>query len=271
MKDEVKTFFALLLEEFGVRTRWLIVGALIIIMVGLFAVYEHITLHHYYNNVDSHIGAVERLNHLANDGIQKDTLLVAPYEEIVQTLSDNPIEPLSSRLSSSVQPEPILIFLTSTIFLIFGLIGAFSNKKKRFAAVSGTLMLIALFSVIGFSLPVVFHPSINYLLMLALQLTAISLYMFKIRRLQDKAKMNACRANMRTLSSQTIIYKYHHKTLPTKTHELLAAIPLFAQIVCPSCKARFEYHSDGEDYEIRCPNQPSHGRIENGNVSWETE
>lgn len=269
MKDEVKTFIALLLEELGTGTRWIVVGALVLLLVGMFGFYEHVTSHFYYRNIQTHIDVLERLNSLSNNGIQKDTLLVAPYEDLVELLIDNPVRPISQRLPSRIEPNPLLLFLSSTIFWIIGLLGSLFGKRRKLSGIVVLLMLIAAFAVIGFALPTLIHPSLNYIAMLLLQTTCLGIYMLKVKKVQEKAKENACKANMRTLASQVVVYKYPNKVLPQSTPELLAEIPLFAQIVCPSCRARFTYKSDGENFEIMCPNKPSHGRVKNGKVSWE--
>lgn len=83
----------------------------------------------------------------------------------------------------------------------------------------------------------------------------------KFNDVSDSAKMNACRANMRTISSQQVIYYAHNHRYASTLRELD-----LDGVRCPSGGA-FYVFGDRDEYTVRC-NTPGHGEIVNGNASW---
>ncbi len=76
---------------------------------------------------------------------------------------------------------------------------------------------------------------------------------------------DACRANMRTVASQAVMYFANHNRYP-KTLEEIG----FENLVCPVCNMEYVLVSDEESYFLECPlpTDPNHGNIDNGVVSW---
>lgn len=77
----------------------------------------------------------------------------------------------------------------------------------------------------------------------------------------ESAKMSSCRANMRTLASQEVIYYAEHDCYT----ESLAELGM-SGIVCPECGQSYRVTVSGDDLTIECP--CGHGSIENGRASW---
>ena len=83
----------------------------------------------------------------------------------------------------------------------------------------------------------------------------------KYSDVSESAKMNACRANMRTLASQEVIYFAEHDCYT----ESLAELGM-SGIVCSECSQSYRITVRGDDLTIECP--CGHGSIENGRASW---
>lgn len=77
----------------------------------------------------------------------------------------------------------------------------------------------------------------------------------------DSAKMNACRANMRTISSQQVIYYAQNRKYTSSLSELG-----MEGVRCPS-GVTFYVFGDRDEYTVRC-STPGHGEIVDGNASW---
>ncbi len=92
----------------------------------------------------------------------------------------------------------------------------------------------------------------------------------KFNDVSEAAKRNACRANMRTIASQEVIY---FATSGVYTDQL-ADLGLTG-IVCPGANAAHTLAvadlglDPSASFTITCPNTPSHGQIDNGIASWQ--
>ncbi|MFO7626318.1 MAG: prepilin-type N-terminal cleavage/methylation domain-containing protein [Candidatus Fermentibacteraceae bacterium] len=93
----------------------------------------------------------------------------------------------------------------------------------------------------------------------------------KFNDVSEAAKRNACRANMRTIASQEVIY---FSTNGFYT-DLLADLNLVG-IVCPGSNTPHTievvalYLDPSASFTITCPQAaPSHGQIDNGVASWQ--
>ncbi len=93
----------------------------------------------------------------------------------------------------------------------------------------------------------------------------------KFSDVSESAKRNACRANMRTLAGQEVMYMANHSNLYTNALADLG----FAGLGCPS-SGTSEYTlatavlAGGESsYTVTCPTSATgHGDIANGLPSW---
>ena len=94
----------------------------------------------------------------------------------------------------------------------------------------------------------------------------------KFSDVSESAKRNACRANMRTLAGQEVMYMANHANLYTSTLSVLG----FAGLGCPS-SGNSTYNltvtapsaTTESSYSIVCPlSTTEHGRIDNGLPSW---
>jgi prepilin-type N-terminal cleavage/methylation domain-containing protein len=91
----------------------------------------------------------------------------------------------------------------------------------------------------------------------------------KFNDVSESAKRNACRANMRTIASQEVIY---FATSSVYTN-VLADLGLTG-VVCPGANAAHTITvaalglDPSASFTIVCPNTPSHGQIDNGVASW---
>ncbi len=76
---------------------------------------------------------------------------------------------------------------------------------------------------------------------------------------------DACRANMRTIASQCVIFYALNSRYP-KTLEEMG----MAGVVCPGCCLDYQLIGTETDFYIGCPlpSDPSHGFIDNGISSW---
>jgi prepilin-type N-terminal cleavage/methylation domain-containing protein len=85
----------------------------------------------------------------------------------------------------------------------------------------------------------------------------------KFSSVTESSKRNACRANMRTIASQQVMYLMQHSTYAQDLDELG-----LSGVLCPS---RTQYTITGTStvFTIEC-NSPtgSHGNIDNGIASW---
>jgi len=76
---------------------------------------------------------------------------------------------------------------------------------------------------------------------------------------------NACRANMRTIASQCVIFFASNERYPESLEELG-----MADVVCPQCGNPYIYEGTENSCYIECglPLNPNHGKIDNGVPSW---
>ncbi len=93
----------------------------------------------------------------------------------------------------------------------------------------------------------------------------------KFNDISEAARRNACRANMRTIASQEVIY-FSTNGMYT---DLLADLNLVG-IVCPGSNTPHVitvvalYLDPSASFTITCPQAaPSHGQIDNGIASWQ--
>lgn len=91
----------------------------------------------------------------------------------------------------------------------------------------------------------------------------------KFNDVSESAKRNACRANMRTIASQEVIY---FATEGVYT-DVLADLGLTG-VVCPGANVAHDISvaalglDNSASFLIDCPNTPYHGNINNGIASW---
>lgn len=91
----------------------------------------------------------------------------------------------------------------------------------------------------------------------------------KFNDVSEAAKRNACRANMRTIASQEVIYFSAQGSYTDQLADLN-----LAGIVCPGSGGPHDidvvalYLDPSASFTITCPNTPSHGQIDNGVASW---
>lgn len=76
-----------------------------------------------------------------------------------------------------------------------------------------------------------------------------------------------CRANMRTIASQEVIYFAYHSEYTENLEDLG-----LAGVVCPGCGDPYviQVSENGEKFYLECgmPTDPTHGHIDNGVASW---
>jgi len=90
----------------------------------------------------------------------------------------------------------------------------------------------------------------------------------KYNDVSESTARNACRANMRTIASQEVIYFMHHMVYTDD----MAALGL-SSVMCPRgipyAVSVAEYNGVPDaSYLIVCENDPTHGNIDNGIASW---
>jgi len=73
-----------------------------------------------------------------------------------------------------------------------------------------------------------------------------------------------CRANMRTIASQEVIYYAENGHYTSSVTELG-----LGGIECPSSGESYEISVDGDDISVVCPS--GHGGVDNGVASWRQE
>lgn len=86
----------------------------------------------------------------------------------------------------------------------------------------------------------------------------------KFSDVAESAKRNACRANMRTLASQEVIYFANH-------NGQYAANIIDLDMVGVECPGGTQYSFASttlSEFYITCQNTPTHGHISNGIASW---
>ena len=83
----------------------------------------------------------------------------------------------------------------------------------------------------------------------------------KFSDVSESARRNACRANMRTIASQEVIYFAEHETYVAN----LASIEM-AGVLCPASAAYILGVPTSDEFNISCPT--GHGEILNGVASW---
>ena len=78
---------------------------------------------------------------------------------------------------------------------------------------------------------------------------------------------SACRANMRTIASQQIIYFASHEHYAATLEELG-----MAGVTCPQCGLDYFMEANESDFSIHCPlpSDPTHGSIIDGMATWTT-
>ena len=90
----------------------------------------------------------------------------------------------------------------------------------------------------------------------------------KFNDVSESAKRNACRANMRTLASQEVIY-FARSGVYTANKTTLG----MASVTCPSAgDITLAVGPMGgvaaQSFSVTCTTAPSHGNINNGTASW---
>lgn len=80
----------------------------------------------------------------------------------------------------------------------------------------------------------------------------------------EAEKERVCQSNMRTISSQEVIYNAQHDFYADD----LSTLDLDG-MECPSCEKEYEITADSDSYYIVCP--CGHGNIYNGVASWTIE
>ncbi len=78
-------------------------------------------------------------------------------------------------------------------------------------------------------------------------------------------EQNACRANMRTIASQAVIFYAYNERYPRDQEEMG-----MSGVVCPTCGEEYEIIGGGDYFYVGCPMpfSPDHGNIDNGVASW---
>ena len=91
----------------------------------------------------------------------------------------------------------------------------------------------------------------------------------KFSDVSESAKRNACRANMRTIASQEVIYFASNNSQYGDVNDID-----MAGVQCPSQQAGYTITVEdigtavATSITITCPFTPSHGNIDNGVASW---
>lgn len=92
----------------------------------------------------------------------------------------------------------------------------------------------------------------------------------KFNDVSESAKRNACRANMRTIASQEVIYFAGNGNYT----DVLGDLGMTG-VVCPGAKVAHTLTVGAlggvvsQSFTITCPNSPTHGNIDNGIASWQ--
>lgn len=86
----------------------------------------------------------------------------------------------------------------------------------------------------------------------------------KFSDVSESARRNACRANMRTIASQEVIYFANSETYTND----LGAIEMTG-VTCPTGAAYNLAVPTSDQFNIFCTNATSHGSIINGVASWQ--
>lgn len=142
---------------------------------------------------------------------------------------------------------PVLGVLLSVLAIIFACRQA--KIKKTGLATAGKVI-----GIIGII------PSLSALVLCSgMGLGALALP--KFNDVSDSAKMNACRANMRTIGAQQVIHYSEHRRYASSLDDLN-----LEGIRCPSGGTLY-LNGDADGYTVRC-STPGHGEIVNGSASW---
>lgn len=83
----------------------------------------------------------------------------------------------------------------------------------------------------------------------------------KFSDVSESARRNACRANMRTIASQEVIYFAQYETYTTNQ----ASIEMVG-VICPASVAYQLTVPSPDEFNINCPT--GHGSILNGVATW---
>jgi type IV pilus assembly protein PilA len=87
----------------------------------------------------------------------------------------------------------------------------------------------------------------------------------KFADVSESAKRNACRANMRTIASQEVIYFAEHSEYTT---DMGATGLNMSGVRCPTPGVYTFVNTTSEIFNIQCPGAGTHGNIANGVASW---
>ena len=76
---------------------------------------------------------------------------------------------------------------------------------------------------------------------------------------------NICRAHMRAIASQAVMYFANHNTYPNNQEEIG-----MSGVVCPACGQEYVLIGSETEFYVSCPmpEDPNHGNIDNGVASW---
>lgn len=169
--DGALDFLRELTKEWKPFGRWLVLlGIVLSILLGLVA-FELVTHSNYYSSLERKTELLSQLNTIAIDGVSQRPELYSIYNDIVRDLSE--VQPFQFSFDF---PDITFTASTNTIKAITGasfwivlliltlgtnIFG--SRKEDKKSVVSGLAAMIVIFGGIGYFLPVIFTPWVNYI------------------------------------------------------------------------------------------------------------
>lgn len=184
----MKGFFDLimsLIEGFDIRRRWLAALGLVILLAYIALRIESITHIILFNNLSNRIELLSQLSVIADQGIENKPGLYIIYKQLTSELSsvttpdltiNFPRPPLESSIQFWKAISSAIIWI---VFIPIAALSKFPSLKERLKIIGAITILAVIAGLIGWFVPVIITPWINYLVLPILQIILLVKYASK--------------------------------------------------------------------------------------------
>jgi len=179
-------FIKSLMIDLDIRGRWLATLGLIVFIVFSILTVERFTHFNYYYNLSRRVELLSQLNSLAEEGIDQRPELYSIYKETVNELSQIKVLRLSLSIPNLAAIPAVQFYKALSgasiwlVFLIIAISGGFGRTfSDRFKVSMGLTLVTLFFGFLGWIIPVIINPWVNYI---GLPLIQISLFVYIARK-----------------------------------------------------------------------------------------
>jgi hypothetical protein len=167
--EKIYTIISSFIEKLEIKPKWLQILIIIVVLLAGFYIYEGITNQNYYQNIESQVNLLTKLNEVNYSEISTNPDLYPFYQKIIQNLlSTNTQKDLFSWIKS-VNVDNVFYIKTLTagiVWLIMIVVTLFTTKDNvlRKKAIRLFFVIWIISGLLGAITPTIFSPIINYLI-----------------------------------------------------------------------------------------------------------